>query len=179
MVMDLRNRFPSFTDIYAVFSVSVFLIYSWSLWGFFYRIPSLMLYLPLGEIMAVLAYMLAVALIESIVVTIGLVVLGFVLPGVLLREGFVYKGFLVLLVSAVAVILLQTVVRISLIQIGDFYRTAAWSFAVLLILFFGMQKSARLKRGVMLIVDQLEIFTYLYVPLGVISFLVVIIRNLF
>lgn len=177
--MNLKKRFPSLTDIYAVFSVAVFLIYSWSLWGFFYRVPSFMLLLPFGEIMAVLAYMLAVALIESVVVTIGLAVLGFVLPRALLREGFSYKGFLVLLVSAVAVILLQTVVRISLIQIGDFYRTMAWSLAALLILIFWAQKSASLRRRIMLVVDQLEVFTYLYVPLGVVSLVVVLVRNLF
>jgi len=173
------RRFPTRIEIFAVFGAAVFFVYTWSIRGFLYKIPSFVLYFSIGEILAVFSYMMAFALLESVLVTGGLVLLGFFLPGIFLRQGFTYKGFLALLVGAVTMIFFQGALKNETMDFVLFYKGAGLAILILAGLIVLIEKIKFFKQAVNYVVDGVAVFTYLYVPLGVISLAVVVIRNLF
>jgi len=89
-----RERFPQQREITYVFGGVVFIVYGWAVRGFLHQFPSLLLYHDVGEILAVLSYLMAFALLESLLITSGLILTGAVLPRKWFREGFACKGFL-------------------------------------------------------------------------------------
>ena len=72
----------------------LFVLFGWSIRGFFFEIPSFLLYFGLGDIASILFYMMAFALLESFFVTGGLVIFSMVFPSNWFKSGFGYKGFL-------------------------------------------------------------------------------------
>jgi hypothetical protein len=102
-----RERLPTRVEILYVFGGVVFVIYSWAIRGFLYQLSSLRLYHTLGEIFGVFSYLMAFALIESLIIMGGLILMGFILPGKWFREGFAYKGFITTLVAGIAMIKLH------------------------------------------------------------------------
>ncbi|HSK66346.1 MAG TPA: hypothetical protein VK888_05415, partial [Anaerolineales bacterium] len=91
----IQNRFPRQSDLLAVFGMVVFVCYSWTMLGFLNQWSSFLLYFTLGEIANILAFMMAFTLLESLVVTVLLVLLSVTLPAGWLREGFAFKGFII------------------------------------------------------------------------------------
>jgi hypothetical protein len=170
-----------------VFGAVLFAVFGWSIRGFFYKVPSFMLYFGLPSNLAVLCYMLAFALLESVLVTVFLVLLAFVLPRDVFCEGFAYKAFIVILVAAGAAITFESWYRIAFFKdmmagmtymVTPFLGGIAASVLLLAALFWLFHAWPRLQGYTTRIMDQLSIFTYIYVPLGLLGLLVVIIRNL-
>jgi hypothetical protein len=183
------GRLPSRADWLAVFNVAVFVVFGWSVRGFLFKIPAFTLYFGLGDNILILFYMLAFALLECMTVMIGLAAVSMLLPSRVLREGFAYKGFIIILVATVAFILYQ-----SYYEQIEFYdrlvhhdASFIWPilvglvvFAVILaVLFWVFQRWPRLQKPTLILMNQFEIFSYLYVPLGIIGLFLIIVRNAF
>ena len=175
----ILNRVPSKSEVYASFGPIVFAVFSWSFRGFIHKLPSFLYYFSLGDILSILSYMMAVALLESLLFVLGLLFLAFIFPASWLRQGFVYKSFLFLAVGITAMILLQETMKKNMTGFDFLLPGVLVSVAVLAVLIFLFHKAKLLQKPVELIVDRLGVFSYVYVPLGVISLVVVIIRNLF
>ena len=182
-----RKRLPVRAEILDVFNVIIFAVFGWSIRGFLFEIPAFLLYLGLGDITAVLFYMLAVALLESIVVTGGLVIVSMVLPPNWLKAGFAYKGFLIILVATIGLILFQGYYKIGFFQnlIKNDYSDFQPVLAGLIIgvlgligLFWLFHIKPRLQHYLSKFIEQFTVFGYIYIPLGVIGILVVLVRNL-
>ena len=103
----LNRRIPANAEIIAVFNFTVFLIHSWSIRSFLFRLPSMLFYFGIMDIIAVLFYMMAFALLESTLVTAVLVLISILLPGNWFKTNFLYQGFLAVLIAAIASVLLQ------------------------------------------------------------------------
>ena len=182
MVPDfIKRRLPERSEIYAVLGVVVFVVHSWSVRGFLHEVPSFILYFKPGQILAVFAYMMAFALFESLLVTLGLSLLAFFLPVKWFKNGFIYKSFLTVLLGAVAMLWLENTImslnnkfppRDLLLTVAG-VTFGAW---VLLLLMFNFLKP--LQKAVLFISDRIGVLAYLYVPLGIVGFVVVLIRNL-
>lgn len=97
-MLKLLNRLPERREMRYAYGGIVFLIYSWALRGFFYQLSSLILYHSLEDILSILAYMMALALLESLAVMALSLIVAAVLPGGWFREGFGYKAFLAVFV---------------------------------------------------------------------------------
>lgn len=177
----LRERLPHTRDILYVFGGIVFLVYSWAIRGFLYQVPSLRLYHTMEEIFAVFSYLMAFALVESLIVTGVLVLGGMYLPGKWLREGFGYKGFITFLVAGIAMIQLDRYL-FSLGQamppINVIYLGAGMAILLLVGLIWMFQRMPRLQKYLFSFQERLQIFIYFYVPLGVIGIAMVVLRNL-
>ncbi len=181
------KRLPAQTDILSVLNVVVFVLFGWSIRGFLFEIPSFLLYMGLGDISAILFYMMAFALLESVLVTGGLVILSMLLPSNWLKSGFRYKGFLIVLVATIGFILFQGYYKVgffqNLIQ-NDYspFQPILTGFIVGIVGLIGLlllfHHSPWLQKYLTKFVDQFSVFSYLYVPLGVIGILVVFVRNL-
>ena len=134
-----------------------------------------MLSYSMGEILVIAAYMLAFALLETLLVMMVMVFLAALLPGILLKDGFSYKASFFFIAFAVISIHLQYIMtnqpKISFLAIELVRALILWLVPILLVQFIRI-----LRRIVMDILDRLTIFSYIYIPLGAISLLVVLIR---
>lgn len=174
-----KRRLLSRTEIVATLGVVVFFVYTWSMRGFLYKFPSLMLYLSAGEILAIFFYMMAFALLESLFVTAGLVVLGFLLPENFLRQDFSRKSFIVVFVGAAMMIFFQATMRNETTGFPLLFKGIGMFLVALMLLIPLIHRLASFQRVVDYIVDGLGVFVFFYVPLGIVSMLIVVIRNLF
>ena len=105
----IQRRLPRVEEILDVLGVSVFVLFSWSLRGFLYNLPSFLHSLSVGAILGILCYMMAFALLESLLLVCCLLLISIVLPGKWYRDGFAYKGFLTILVISITSIQIQSI----------------------------------------------------------------------
>jgi hypothetical protein len=122
--------------------------------------------------------MMAFAFLESLMVTFALVLLSAILPSNWLREGFVYKGFIAITMATIAAIILQRTLQGELpalpILTLIWFTPLVWA-AIFIIL---AHRKPRVQSILVDIAERISIMLFLYVPIGVISLLVVTIRNL-
>ncbi|HJS17399.1 MAG TPA: hypothetical protein VJ785_01530 [Anaerolineales bacterium] len=173
----IRNRFPDRKDVLAVFGIVVFVCYSWSLLGFLNELSSFLLYFTVTEIGNIFAFMMAFALLESLAVTGFLYLLSAILPSGWLRDGFALKGFVIIIIATATSILFQR----SL----DEYPSALILAATVLVPFvltvaviLALRSLPRIKNILVNIQDRILIMLVIYVPIGLLSFGVVLYRNL-
>lgn len=162
----------------AVFSVAVFACHSWTMLGFFNKLSSFILYFTIGEILSIFAYMMSVALLESIAVTILLVLLSVILPPSWLREGFAYKGFVIIAIVTAASILFQKFLPDDYPSTLMLAVSAIVPIVLIVVLIAISQAFPRLRSLLLDIQDRISIILYIYVPIGILSLIVVFIRNL-
>jgi hypothetical protein len=172
-----RKRLPTWGEISVVFGVVVFFVHSWSVRGFLFQVPSFLLHYRLGQILAVFAYMMAFALLESLAITGLLVLASLVLPVKWFRQGFEYKGFLAVLVAAIASVLYQSYLKNDMLPKTFYYQWGALTLLVWVLLVFLFHYLPRLQKISLGLEERLSVMAYLYVPLGIIGIFTVIVRN--
>ena len=173
----IRNRLPHRSDLLAVLSVTVFFSYSWTLLIFLYKLSSFLLYFTLGEVADIFTFMMAFTLLESLAVMGVLVLLSVILPSSWLRNGFAFKGFVIVSIATVTSILFQK-------TLDDYPSTWALvlfslvPLAAIVGLIAMVRSRPRLLQLLNNIQDRILIMLYVYVPLGLLSLAVVLYRNL-
>jgi hypothetical protein len=183
----ITGRAPARADLFAVSNIVIFAVFGWSVRGFLFKMPAFALYFGLWDNLLILFYQLAFALLESLIIMAALTVVAMLLSSRLLRDGFAYKGFITILVASVALIMYQG--YYEQIEFYDRLRHNDYTFfgpilyglatalAILFFLLWIFQRWPRLQKLALMLIDQFEIFTYLYVPLGIVGLLLVIVRN--
>jgi hypothetical protein len=174
----IGTRFPHRSDVIAVLSIAVFVCFSWSIIGFFNKLSSFLLYFKPAEIAAIFAYMMAFALLESLVSTGLLVLLSALLPSSWLRDGFAYKGFVILVIATADALALQK-------SLGDVFpptRTllllSIVPLVLIVILLVALRSTPRLQSLLLNVQDRFLILLFVYLPIGIISLIAVTFRNL-
>lgn len=180
----LWDRFPHRQDIAYVFSGVVFIVYAWAIRGFFFQFSSLRLYHNLGDILAVFCYLMAFALLESLLIFGILLLIGFLLPQRWFKEGFAVKGFLAILVASSLMIKLQSYLYSQ--QTNDYQMPSSTTisggavvgFFLLLLLILLVQKVTWVRNLLLAFEERLQVFLYVFIPLGILGFIVVFLRNI-
>ena len=131
------------------------------------------------EIFAIFSYMMAFAFVESTLVFVALVLVSTILPKKWLREGFSYKGFLIVLVGSIAFIRYQTFLGGELPAAKTVFLLAGESILVLICLILLFHFVKWLQAILVSIAERFTVFAYLYIPLGFLGLIVVVLRNLF
>jgi hypothetical protein len=131
------------------------------------------LYFRVAEIAEVFAFMMATALLESLLITAVLLLLSALLPASWLRDGFAYKSFVVLLVLTGASIYLQQVLRSSWPSIQVLTNAWAAPLVGMVVIMVLAHLVPRFKSILLDVQDRLSIMLYVYIPLGVLSLFVV------
>jgi hypothetical protein len=179
MTLDLiRKRFPRRSEITAVFGVAVFMCFTWTMIGFFNKLSSFILYLTLGEIANIFAFMMAFALLESLVVAGLLVLLSAVLPSRWLKEGFAFKGFVILFVATVTAILFQKALRDHFPSPQMLLTYSVLPLLVIALLLWIVQTRPKIQNILLSVQDRILIMLFIYVPIGLLGLMVVMARNL-
>ncbi len=171
-----KKFFPARHEILLVLGAALFVIHSWSLNTFIYKVPSFLLYMNLGQIGTVFAYMMAFAFLESLLVTSGLVVTSALLPRSWYRDGFHYKGFLTLLVGTISAIFLQDSLNNQYPGATSLLIWVSLTLLSLIALLLLVHFVESLRKFIIFIAEQVSVMLYLYLPIGLVSLLIIIWR---
>lgn len=181
----IKNKFPSIPEIVLVLSTIVFINFSWSIGRMFWFLPSWLYFLSLLDIIPILAYVLAFALFESLLVIGFLMFLSFLLPPRYLRDHFKTQGSLMAIMFGGTSILAHRYLSIAYpwsprqIIVYSALFVSAVVFLALVISYLSIHRFARFEKLVAGLAERMSIFFYIYGPLGVIGLLVAVIRNIF
>jgi hypothetical protein len=170
---------PAWEDVFIVLSAILVAVFSWSIRGFLFVFPSILMRYATTEIIAVFSYMMAFALVESFLLLVGLVFVSTILPRMWLREGFSYKGFLVVLVGSIASIQYHTFLGKELPEVNGIFLWTGIIISILVGLCLLFHYIHRLQVVLISIAERFTVFAYIYIPLGFLCLAVVIFRNLF
>lgn len=176
----MKKRLPVFGSILPVFAVIAFLVYGWTLIVFLWKLPSWILFLTLGEIMVIFAYSMTAALLESFVILGILLLVSVLLPAAWMRDVFVARGTFAALTGLGAVMLYMY--RYAVVGYDFIVQLIPWSLAALgltVLVAFAAGRARFLVRAAAWFSDLVSIFLFLFVPVSLISFAVVLFRNLF
>ena len=180
----LRNRLPDQKQFLPVLSTVVFIVFSWAIYHAFYQVPGWLFYTTLPGVLVLFAYILGFALIESLMVSAFLAAYCLFLPENWLKRNFAAQGCILAILLALMTYLLRNnfdriqkleVWQMAIIPLAIFLGIALVS-PLLAILFERFPKLTRIIEG---IGERLTIFSYIYIPLGILGWLVVLIRNIF
>jgi hypothetical protein len=177
------RRLPPWPEIWQVFSIGLFLACSWALYRVFWYIPSWLEYLSLWSILLVIVYVLSFALLDGALLSLPAVILALILPRRFFRQRFVAQGSLVTLTLGSGAYLVQRQVsvlnRLELWQLVLFPLLAL--VGLVLVAFIGwalFRRFPRLQSIAEGFASRMTIFGVIYTALGLVSWLVVIVRNI-
>jgi hypothetical protein len=180
----LSEKIPSRQEATPVFAVIVFVVFSWTLYRIFWYIPSWLEYLNIWSVVITAAYALSFALLESCVIFALLCFFSLVFPRKTLKSQFVVQASSIVAILTVGAFLLQR--KIKLIYRLTYLELLVYPvlilIAILIPIFFLsciFQRFEFLSRFVRAIAERMTIFLYVYVPLGLLGWLIVLMRNVF
>lgn len=171
-----KKRAPRPYEIWSLYSTIVFLIYGWTSIAFFWKLPSWLKILNGWEIGVVVAYVLVSDLLESLVVLVVFVIAAMLLPTGWLGEDFAVRGSSIMYVFTFwtgiftlnSLIVFPTRSELLWISIGLLASLGLTVFLVKRNMFV-----RRLMRGVS---NRSIIFLYIWMPLSLLSLLVLLVR---
>ena len=181
----IKNKFPSFPEIVLVLSTIVFINFSWSIGRMFRIIPSWLYFLSVWDLIPILTYVLAFALVESSLIIGLLLFLSFLLPPRYLKNHFKTQGSLMAIMFGAIAILAHRYLSITYpwsprqIIVYSTLAVSAVVFFALVISYISVSRSTRFENLIFGLVEHMSIFFYIYVPLGILGLIVIGIRNIF
>jgi hypothetical protein len=182
-INSLKAKLPSRQEAFAVFSVILFIVFSWTLYRVFWWVPSWLEYLSIWGILIIVSYVLAFALFESLAVFILVATIGLILPKKYFKDQYIVQGCSLAALLGLVAFLVQR--KISLIYRLELWQTVAYPWLILLgilalvpVISMVFKRFQGLARLALAVAERMTIFAYVYMPLGLIGLLVVVIRNL-
>ncbi len=175
-------RLPDRRSITGVYAVAVFLVYSWTLLASFWKVPSWLFFMKIGEILSVYTYAFVVDFAESLLWIFIMLLIGVALPRRWWNSKFKTLGTLWIIVLLGSVMLRLYTNRAPDDWEKFIYDQWTWwgyTFLFGIILSFLFTRIGWLRKGLEDLVDRLVVFLYLYLPLTAVSIVVVFIRIVF
>ena len=175
----LRSRFPDKQSFVAIFATAAFIVYGWTICSSFWKIPSWLFYLRLSEIFSVYAYSFLVNLVESILLTLGVLFLGLFLSGNLWKDGFISAGVVVLVILVGSALVHMRLYENPDLRVEFIHSQLRWwtgTFLIAFVVSFICVRISWLKSLLENLADRFVVFLYIYMPLTLLSFGVVLVR---
>lgn len=176
-----RRKLPSRRESTLLLAACVLPVYGWSIFIYFWEVPGWEKYLSAWDIANILAYVLALALLESLLLFSVLVLLRVILPTRLVRDRFVAKATMFVGMNVLWAMFLHLTILSGQILTWTVGRYALCVAVYLTSMFFSwafVHFSEFLAARIEDLVDRMTVFIYLYVPLGVFSILTVVARKI-
>ncbi len=179
MLAALKARLPNMRNIVTVYAVAMFLVYTWTLYISFWKLPSWLYFLRISEIISIYAYAFLVNFLESILLLFIVLLPSIALPRRWWRDSFISKAFVLILI-----ILCSAILHLSLYRTPDTRPIFVsgqfnWWIVTLLIAVFLTWVAGKVKwlrQGLENLADRFVVFLYVYLPLTGIALLIVLIR---
>ncbi len=174
-----RTRLPPRGELGPALAACVVPVYSWALIWFFQKLPAWLLFVNRWDLLGILAYLLAFALLESLILFAGLLLLSFPLPRRLYRDRFAAQGSGLVWVSGFwAAILHSLRNEVRMWSAGQFLLGLGLYLGMAVVVMLLIHRSRRVERAVRSLAERLTVFLYLYIPAGLFGLLIVLSRNL-
>lgn len=173
-----RKKIPPFPEILALYATIVFLIYGWAIVTFFWKVPSWLYFLSLGDIIAILCYALASSLVESTLILLIFLLIGLILPSGWLADNFVVRGSLIICILTFWMALFTLVTLIQLPTSNDLISFGLAAFLTIAVAIFAADRLSALRKMMIALSDRLTVFLYVWLPLSVMGILVLLVRLL-
>jgi hypothetical protein len=175
----LEGRVPPRSEVAPVFATVVFPVFGWSIIWFFERLPDWLPFLPLWDILSIFAYTQALALLESTLLLLFLIILASLLPAPWLRARFAVQGSAIAFMLVFWTILFQLIFEpiIRTWNVGEFILWFGLALISIILACVLVHRSRRLAKVVGGLADRMTVLLYIYVPLGLIGLTVVVLRN--
>ncbi len=172
-----KQRFPSGEDLLYTFAAVAFPIHVWLIVIVMQEVPAWILRLTLWDLLGVISYDLLFALVETVIVFVGLVLLAAVLPPKWMSRRMVVVSAVILFVLSLWVAFLHY--NSQLIERRQIVALALWGIslvAVLAGLLWTILQRPAIEKKVKSFVQQLANLSFLYLFFDVIAIIIVLIR---
>lgn len=179
MIQRLLSRLPGKQYTIKLFATAVFIVYGWTIYASFWKIPSWIFYLRLNEIISVYAYSFLLDFLESILLTLGFIFLGFLLTRNLWKDGFLAASVVILIVSVWSALIHMRIYEDPNLREHFIASQPRWWAVTLMTAFVASFVSVRvawLRRSIEDLADRFVVFLYIYIPLTILSIAVVVVR---
>ncbi len=179
MIIRLKARLPDKQSVVSVFATAAFLVYGWTIFSSFWKIPSWIFYLNLDEILSIYTYSFITNFLESALLTIGLIILGFFLFDNLWKDSFLAPSLIVLIISIGSALLHLRLHQDPNLRENFINSQLNWwgvTFLIALLLSVFSVRVSWARNFLEMLADRLVVFLYIYIPLTILSFILVIIR---
>jgi hypothetical protein len=149
----------------------------------FYEVPSWIHYLAIGDILVLVAYTLAFAFVESLLLFTFICLISLCLPVRVFKNKFIAQGSLFVGLICLSAVTVQR-------RLGWLVELQSWQIInyplLFVVLLFGIaflsawiyDRFASLPKYINRIAERFTVFSYIYVPVSLLSLVVVILRNL-
>jgi hypothetical protein len=175
----IQKRLPSIPDLLAVSGLAFLLDYSWTFYNAFDVLPSWLKIYLFPELVGLLAYLLSIALLDTVLAVGGAVGLGLLLPRPWFVEDFAAKGGVTVIAIWISSLLINLPgVYLHHINHPTFLRVVLVDLLCVGSLFV-MLRIPFYRRLVRRLAERSTVFVYVYLPLGLLGVLIVAVRNLF
>lgn len=175
--MTIISKVPTREQIVPVYATIVIMIFPWTLMRFFWKLPSWLFYLSLGEISAIFAYEVVVNLVESLLVLLVPVLMSIILPRNLFHDRFVTRGVSLILLGLGYLIYLNNNIQASATFPVSMVRWIPIVGIAILVLVYLIDRVGFIRKVLEELASRAVVFLYISIPISVISILVVFIRN--
>lgn len=174
------------TQISPVLATLMFVIYGYAIYRLFWYVPSWLTYLPVGDILSIVAYMTTMALVESLFLLVLLLLVSFLIPGRYFTDRFIVQGSVVVWMMTIWGLAIHEDLNRYISELN--YREFAISMFASLMLFvisiilvsqFFIFRFHWLEKVIRVVADRMTIFLYVYLPLSMIGLVTILIRNIF
>ena len=179
VMASLRARYIPIREIILVLAACIFPIYVWSIIQRLREVPAWILRTTAWELVGVIAYTQAFALLESLVVLTILIFLGMILPARFFRDKFVPLSSMIVFLTAMWAVFAHF--NDGYIRLWTIKQFIPWFGVYVLSIGLGylvVQRDERLAGSIRALVEKIMVLSYIYVIVGIISVFVIIIRNI-
>ena len=173
-----RDRCPPRREVAFVFAACAFPIYSWSILQYFYKLPSWLLQLDIWDLIGTFAYAQVFAFVESAIILLVLLLLKVLLPRSVFEDRFVAQSSALVFVTSVWAILIQF--NLKSLESLSLPTLVLWIPGYLVsigIPFVLIRRQRRLEMAINTVVERLTVLLYIYLPLSLLSAVVILVRN--
>lgn len=177
--MGIFSRFPKQKEIAPVYAIIVLMIYGWTILKFNYNLPGWLYFLNLGEIMSVFAYSMATNIMESLLVLLGVITVGVILPKKWFSDAFIARG------ASLSILFLGLMMYIaSQFKTKEYYpaELIRWSPGILVLIGLVVYLIGRVpmaRKALEFFSDRAIIFLYITIPVSILSLIAVLAQNIF
>jgi len=175
----LFNRLPKVSQIAPVYAIIVLMVYSWTILAFFWKLPSWLYFMSMGEILVVIAYAMTMNFLESLSVLLIPVLLCLLLPKKWFYDTFVVRGTSLVLLLLGYSMFFTTRLQYEEGYPKDLLILTIFAIFVIALLVYVLGKIQIVHKALESLSDRAIVFLYLSIPISLISLFIVIFRNLF
>jgi hypothetical protein len=173
-----QNRMPPAQQMAAVYGFILLVVYGWTIYWYFWKLPSWLYFMTVGELVTAYAYALPVNFLESLLLFSIPFLLALLLPPRWYRDQFVAQGTAFTILAALVLAkYLSVITALQALPPGLYWMFPLAVVGILLIVFL-VGRIKLLCKILEEIASRAAIFIYVFPPLSALALLVVAIRNL-